>query len=346
MTTPAPVPFQMLVPPYGCNHEMSLYDKITGGFAQTDANVSNLGKELLRSQADILVGVERNGLVTNNAVERNGGDTRATVIQQSGIVAASVADSRSLIQNSVSDAKAYLTQNDQAILSAVERNASENRATTYTQASEGRIQSSNNFAAVRDLVAKEAASTNLNTSLQTSGLESSVQGVGTANAIAAKDIQILSLQNKSDMLMAQCQASANARLDTLSGTERVLSRVAAAELESFKQKEFLSAQICRSELEQVKSTAALLSKMQDCCCEVKGRIDERALETGLLIKANEESRLKDQILSLRVGRRGGWDDDYGYGHGGGFLRGRDGRDGRDARCRSRSPRRSRSPPRR
>jgi hypothetical protein len=225
-----------------------------------------------------------------------------------------VADSRSLIQNSISDAKASLSDNVAATLASVERNSAEGRATTYEQSAEGRMQNSDNFAAVRDLIAKEAADSTLNSNLNFANVQRDVAHIGTANALAAKDIQIQSLQIKSDNLLFAAQNASVARQDTLAGTERLAHRIASSEMEAFKNKELLALQLGRAELEQCRSESRILSKLAECCCEIKEKVDERATVTDLLIKDNETSRLKDELLWARLRRRDGYD--HGHGHGG------------------------------
>lgn len=338
---PTSNPYQMLVQPYpyeqfSSGNEILLLNKLSEGFATSDQNISGVSKDVLqtgtavlagaeRQSLNVLTAVERNGNDTRMAVERNGSDSRASVdrvgadlstrvernggdgrmvtVTTAGDTRMAVADSRSLIQAAVSEAKSTLADNIAATLAAVERNSAESRATTYEQSSEGRIQNSGNFAAVKDLISKEASDITLAASLGFTNVAKDVQATGTANALAAKDIQIQSLQIKSDQLLFAAQNASVARHDLLAGTERLAHRIASSEMESFKNKELLSLQLGRAELEQARSESRILSKMAECCCEIKEKVDERATVTDLLVKDNETSRLKDELLWARLRRR-------------------------------------------
>jgi hypothetical protein len=338
MSAPPPAnPYPMLCYPYDQYSEILLLNKLSDGFANTDQNISGVSKDVLQTGTAVLAGaerqslnmltaierngndtrmsVERNGHDTRSAVdrvgadigtrvERNGGDGRMVTVQTAGDIRMAVADSRSLIQNSIGDAKTTLADNIAATLASVERNSAEGRATTYEQSAEGRIQNSDNFATVRDLIAKEASDITLNSNLNFANVAKDIQVSGTANAIAAKDIQIQALQVKSDNLLFAAQNAANARHDTLASTERLAHRISSSEMEAFKNKELLALQLGRAELEQARSESRILSKMADCCCEIKEKVDERATVTDLLIKDNETSRLKDELLWARLRRHG------------------------------------------
>jgi hypothetical protein len=356
MAAPASNPYQMLVQPcypydsYPNTSEILLLNKLSEGFATSDQNITGVSKDVLqtgtavlagaeRQSLNVLTAVERNGNDTRMAVERNGNDTRSSIdrvgadvstrvernggdgrmvtVQTAGDVRMAIADSRSLIQNSIGDAKTTLADNIAATLASVERNSAEGRATTYEQSSEGRIQNSQNFAAVRDLVSKEASDIALNSNLNFSNVSKDIQITGTANALAAKDIQIQALQVKSDNLLFAAQNASIARQDTLASTERLAHRISSSEMEAFKNKELLSLQLGRAELEQARSESRILSKMAECCCEIKEKVDERATVTDLLIKDNETSRLKDELLWARLRRRDGWDHHHHDGGRGG-----------------------------
>jgi hypothetical protein len=267
-----------------------------------------------RTGHDTRSAVERNASDLATRVERNGGDSRMVTVTTAGDTRTAVGDSRSLIQNTIADAKGYLADSIAATLASVERNSAEGRSTTYEQSAEGRMQNSDNFSAVRDLVAKEAADQTLASSLNFANVQRDVAHIGTANALAAKDIQIQSLQIKSDNLLFAAQNASIARQDTLAGTERLAHRIASSEMEAFKNKELLALQLGRAELEQCRSESRILSKLAECCCEIKEKVDERATVTDLLIKDNETSRLKDELLWARLRRREGYD--HGHGHGG------------------------------
>jgi len=352
MAAPTPNPYQMFAQPcypyesYPNSNEILLLNKLSDGFATTDQNISGVSKDVLqtgtavlagaeRQSLNVLTAVERNGNDTRMSVERNGHDTRSSIdrvgadvstrvernggdgrmvtVQTAGDVRMAIADSRSLIQNSIGDAKTTLSDNIAATLASVERNSAEGRATTYEQSSEGRIQNSSNFAAVRDLVSKEASDITLNSNLNFANVSKDIQETGTANALAAKDIQIQQLQIKSDNLLFAAQNAASARHDTLASTERLAHRISSSEMEAFKNKELLALQLGRAELEQARSESRILSKMAECCCEIKEKVDERATVTDLLIKDNEQSRLKDELLWARL--RDVRHRDHGYGRG-------------------------------
>lgn len=355
-------PFQMLVQPaypyeqYPSTNEILLLNKMADGFSTSDQNLSGVAKDVLktgnmvlqgaeRQSLNVLTAVERNGNDTRMSVERNGHDTRSAVernasdlatrvernggdgrmvtVTTAGDTRMAVADSRSLIQNTISDAKGTLADNIAATLASVERNSAEGRATTYEQSSEGRMQNSANFAAVRDLVSKEASDITLSSSLNFANVSKEITQTGTANALAAKDIQIQSLQIKSDQLLFAAQNASVARQDTLAGTERLAHRIASSEMEAFKNKELLALQLGRAELEQCRSESRILSKLAECCCEIKEKVDERATVTDLLIKDNEQSRLKDELLWARLRDVRRRDYDHGHHHDGPRGGGRD-----------------------
>ena len=226
---------------------------------ERNGNDSRLAVE--RNGSDTRTAVERNGANGMITTERNGGDTRQVVVQQASDVRNAVADSRSLIQNSVRDASQLVSDKAAETLASVERNASENRATTYTQSAEGRIQSSANFALIQSSLARES-----------SDIQTSVAGIGAANALAAKDIQIAQLAVKADALLQAAQNAANARMDTYQGTKSVQEQLCRSELEAFKLKEALAAQVTaqtsglhvavkESELESYKHKEALAAQM-------------------------------------------------------------------------------------
>ena len=214
-----------------------------------------------RNGADTRSTVERNGANGMISTERNGGDTRQTVVQQASDIRNSVGDSRSLIQNSIRDATQLVSDKAAETLASVERNASENRATTYTQSAEGRIQTSANFALLQQSVSNEC-----------NDIETAVASTGTANALAAKDIQIQQLHVKADLAMQAAQNAANTRLDTYQSTKSVQEQLCRSELEAFKLKESLAAQLTaqtsglhvavkESELESYKHKEALAAQM-------------------------------------------------------------------------------------
>ena len=255
-----------------------------------ERNGSDIRLAVERNGADDRSAIERNGSNNVFTTERNGGDTRQVVLQTNSDVKAAIGDSRSLIQNSVRDSTQLLTQNqiqtlnaigdsrsliqnsvrdtsqvvsDKAAetLASVERNASENRATTYTQSAEGRIQSSQNFANLQSAVVREGAAN-----------ASFTQAAAAANQLSAKDIQILNLNVKADLALQAAQNAANARLDTYQSSKSIQEQLCRSELEAYKLKESLAAQMSaqtallqssvkNSELEAYKLKEALAAQM-------------------------------------------------------------------------------------
>ena len=273
----------------------------------TERNGSDIRLAVERNGADDRSAVERNGANGMLTTERNGGDTRQVLVQQAGDVKSSVADARTLLQNSVRDSTQLLTQNQIATLNSigdsrsliqnsirdtaqvvtdkaaetlasVERNSSENRATTYTQAAEGRIQSSANFASVNELINKN-----------TNELLGVVNTVGTNNALAAKDIQIQNLSVKADLALQASNNAANARMDTYQGTKSVQEQLCRSELEAYKLKEALAAQLTiqtnaiqhsikNSELEAYKLKEALAAQVTAQTAALQDSVKHSELE--------------------------------------------------------------------
>ena len=275
-----------------------------------------------RNGADTRTSVERNGASGMLTTERNGGDTRQTVVQQASDLRQVIGDSRSILQNSIRDTSQVVGDKAAETLASVERNASENRATVYTQSAEGRIQSAANFAQVQQSIASAS-----------NEIENAVTASGTANALAAKDIQIQQLVVKADLALQAANNAASARLDTYSGIKSVQEQLCRSELESFKQKEALAAQMTaqtsglhaavkeseleaykhkeslslqlqRAEVEALKAEARTAKALAECCCEIKEKVDSRATMTELLIKKEYEDKLRDDNIVARLGGSG------------------------------------------
>lgn len=227
----------------------------------TERNGSDVRLAVERNGADDRSAIERNGANATFVTERNGGDTRQVVLQQASDVKTNVADSRSLIQNTIRDSTQLLAQNQMTTLGAigdsrsliqnsvrdstqvvsdkaaetlasVERNASEGRATTYTQSAEGRIQASAAFANVHGEMNRIG-----------NELEGSISETAAHAAMAAKDIQIQNLVVKADLALQASNNAANARMDTYQGTKSVQEQLCRSELEAYKLKEALAAQV-------------------------------------------------------------------------------------------------------
>ena len=354
MATPSP-PMWQPYDTYRNSTDLLVLSKMADGFALTNQNIAGVSTEICSATASVLAGTERQSLNNLNAterngsdirlaverngndtrtvvngngtaslvsIERNGGDTRQTVVQQAGDVKNAVGDSRSLIQNSVRDSTQVLTQQQSATLAAVERNASENRQTTTTEGATSRIQSAAQFANLAEDVSRV-------------GYENTtaVNAVGTANALAAKDIQIQGLAIKADLALQASNNAANARMDTYQGIKSVQEQLCRSELESFKLKEALAAQMTAqatmlhaavknseleayknkealsqqlhaAEVEAVKNAAAVSKQLSECCCEIKEKVGEAAAATEMLIKKQSEDKLRDDNIIARLGGSG------------------------------------------
>lgn len=283
-----------------------------GNDTRTVVNGTSVANQLSteRNGNDTRAAVERNGASGIFTTERNGGDTRMSVVQQASDIKGAVADSRSLIQNSIRDSTQWLGQADAATLAAVERNASENRAVTTTEAATGRIQSSANFSEVRSSISKEAGDIKYQSAQHTNELASLTASAAQANALAAKDIQIQQLAVKADLALQAANNFSTSRMDTFQGVKSVQEQlcrseldaykhkeslaaqmtaqtslnhlaIKAAELEAYKHKEALSQQLQRAEVEAVKAAALAAKQLSDCCCEIKEKISSTSAQAQL-----------------------------------------------------------------
>jgi hypothetical protein len=232
------------------------------------------------------------------------------VVQQSSDVKAAVGDSRSLIQNTVRDNAQYLSNQNAATIAAVERNASENRNVTTTESATGRIQSSQNFSEVRSSISKEAGDIKYQAAQHTNELAVLGATSASANALSAKDIQILQLQSKADLALQASNLASTARMDTFQGIKSVQEQLCRSELDAYKHKESLAAQITaqtsvnllaiknveleafknkeelskqlqRAEVEAIKAAALAAKQLSDCCCEIKEKISSTAASAQL-----------------------------------------------------------------
>ena len=88
----------------------------------------------------------------------------------------------------------------------------------------------------------------LSNSLAYGELETSIATNAAASQLSAKDIQILQLSSKSDLLLNASQNAANARLDTYQSKDAIAAQLCKAELDAYKHKESLAAQIAQSQL--------------------------------------------------------------------------------------------------
>ena len=252
-----------------------------------------------------------------SAVERNGGDTRASVQQGYGQVA-------SAVERNGGDTRTAVAQSQGFLSGAVERNGGDTRAAVV----DARSQVENSIGDTRSLLRGDISDTR-------SLLRSDIVGVGSAVALSsaatnvqvaaaardqllsAKDIQIMQLQAKTDLMQFNGTAFAQARSDT------------------FQTKSELAMQLKEAELEALKTEGRLSKQMAECCCEIKEKVDARATITDVLIKDVDASRLKDDLYYARekylIHSHRGRDRSHSP------RRGRDGRDGRDSRRRSPSP---------
>jgi len=247
---------------------LSAVDKNAGEARLTTVVTDAASREAAANLArDISMAVERNGSASLNSIERNGGDTRTSVVQQNG-------ETREALFGVRKDIIDNINRGTNEIMFSVNNQSAEVKAGINSSAWETRNNLNQGFATIalappraKDSLAAQASQNFA--SLQLEGQKSkellSVQ-LADSKYEALKNQQSLSAQmaNSTNMLATQSAAG-----------------IADAKYEALKNQQILSAQLA------------------ECCCDIKSRVDQRAMDVSTLVGTLDTNRLRDNWVTAR-----------------------------------------------
>jgi hypothetical protein len=258
---------------------LSAIDKNAGEARLTTVVTDAASREAAANHArDVTSSVERNGSALSSAVERNGGDTRTAVVQQEGETRAAIYNIRKDIVDSLNVGNSSnlnsLNRSTNEIMGAIAGNSADIKSGINNSAWETRNMISTNFAAL----ALEQHRSKDYLSAQAS------QNFGSLQLEQQKAKEILTLQiqdSKFEALKNQQALAAQLAQSTNQISTQQAAATADAKYEALKNQQLLSAQ------------------MMECCCEIKSRVDQRAMDVTNVVNTLDTNRLRDNWVTAR-----------------------------------------------
>ena len=313
----------------GANN-MSTTERVNSQLATAvERNGANAMSTTQLTAAQIASAVERNGANNQSAIERSTGEARLTTVVTDAASRQFANDSARDITKNV-DHYGMLnmgtTKDSQSLLlSAIERNAGENRVQTLTSSGilgsqltdvrhsilndvnrgnssllEGMSNSTNNIIKATNDAAWE----------QRSAAASNFKNIGEEQLRIKHDItrtvtdsytsSMLEQQRMSQFLSSKADNHfAINQLEMQKVKEGLAAQAAhhfaSSQLEQQKIKEHLSTQLADAKYEQLKSQQFLADKMSECCCEIKEKVGDIKLHADTL----DRDRLRDNLSVSR-----------------------------------------------